>query len=328
MNGFRIRSRRLILPLVLVLGGCKFSLRRDAPVEPVLPRVAGIMTAGPGVLAGTPSEAATSTDAFVTIPEQAEFHFYFGVPEVDDDAEVLILHNEGYSVGFSEELEVPLWVCYQLFRVGDAGSFPRLRRFRTDHRSESRTNHDDYTRSGYDRGHMAPSSGIGRRWRRNAQDETYFMTNICPQLPTLNQETWEALERRVSDEYAESFENVWVVAGSIFFEDAQCIELQSGVRVPDAFYKIIVAEVDAEPGMLAVIMDQEVTGRRQLRTLTTTVDEIEELTGIDFFHALEDSIEDDAEGSEPDAMWEINRMLVPVFDGRPRTIRTQACNEQ
>ncbi len=52
--------------------------------------------------------------------------------------------------------------------------------------------------------------------------------------------------------------------------------------------------------MLALIMDQDVTGRRQIRTLARqTVREVEELTAINFFHELPDDVEADAETSEP-----------------------------
>ena len=77
-----------------------------------------------------------------------------------------------------------------------------------------------------------------------------------------------------------------------------------------------------------MVMEQGVTGRRQIRALVRqTVRQIEEMTGIDSFHDLPDATEDEAETSTPDAEWQTNRMLVPRFDDRPRTIQTRGCED-
>ncbi len=244
-------------------------------------------------------------------------YFYMGMP--DDSAigdDIKHLTNRGYAAGYSETKKNPLWVAYRLFKT-EGESYPRLQRFLVDKRTSSRINHDHYTGSGYDRGHMAPSAGIGRRYGQDAQNETYLMSNITPQLPTLNQETWEAFEKLVSETYAQNFGEVWVVTGSIFDPD-YITEICKGVEIPEAFYKIVVRERDGKPLMLAVVMEQDVTDERVLNTLVKNVDWVEEATGLDFFWQLPDDIEEQVESAEADSGWDLEQTLVPSFTARPR----------
>lgn len=55
----------------------------------------------------------------------------------------------------------------------------------------------DYRRSGFDRGHMAPAADM--RWSATAMSESFYLTNICPQTPSLNQGDWNRLEGKIRD---------------------------------------------------------------------------------------------------------------------------------
>src|SRR5205814_1421993 len=147
--------------------------------------------------------------------------------------QVQVLENDGYTVGFSGETRTPLWVCYRLFPHEFEPERPDVD-FAQDDRIDIPLKHADYTNSGYDRGHMAPSDGIGRCYGPQAQLGTFIVTNICPQHPGCNQRMWERFENKESHDYAERFGEVWIVDGPIF--DGPCVELTTDVRVPDAFY--------------------------------------------------------------------------------------------
>lgn len=252
---------------------------------------------------------------------------FMGEPVSATFTDVRRLDNAGYVAGFSRTTRTPIWVAYRLHKV----TMPMTEGrpdvdFAADDRTgfdETQLNHRSYTNSGYDRGHMAPSGGIGRCHGAGAQLGTFVVSNICPQHPGCNQRDWEAFERREVD-YAEQFGAVWVVCGPIF--EGPCVELLSDVRVPSAFFKVVVAVVDQQPTMLAIVMPNDRTDAAPIRDFVTTVDEIERRTGIDFFSGLEDEVENVVEAQSPAQAWNVDFVLTPTFPGTPRTIRTRECN--
>ncbi|MEW6250663.1 MAG: DNA/RNA non-specific endonuclease [Planctomycetota bacterium] len=259
-------------------------------------------------------------------------HVYMGLPQ--PEASYLLLVNRGYVVGYSEERRDPLWAAYRLFPVSDPPQSPRPRSFSVDERTTGCVSHDDYrpVTDRFDRGHMAPNHAIATRYGREAQLETFLMSNVCPQAACLNEGTWEAFEKVICDDYAGRGE-VYVVAGPIFGPAPE--RLPAGVEVPDAFYTIVVAPgANAVPGapagsvpppaapgvpvpqMLAIVMDQSVEGERVLSEFVTTVDDVEQRSGLDFFAELPDDIERAAESAPPDPGWQIDQPLVPRFKCR------------
>jgi endonuclease G len=208
-------------------------------------------------------------------------HAYAGLPKATAaGCEVSVLRNIGYVVGYSEARKDPLWAAYRAYRAGHWTPHPRPSGFYVDERTEARVSQRDYTRSGYDRGHMAPNHVIDKCYGREAQLETFLMSNICPQRPHLNQEVWESLEAKVADEYADRYGQVWVTVGPIFDDDIEA--LPCGVEIPDAFYSILIRESEGKPQVLAFIMPQEVVGDEPLEQFLQSVDEIEKETGLDF----------------------------------------------
>lgn len=251
---------------------------------------------------------------------------FAGEPISSDFNDLRVLHNDGYLVGFSPETRTPIWACYRLFEVADP---PDLSRpdidFATDLRAGVTVTHEDYTNTGYDRGHLAPSAGIGKCYGRDAQIGTFITSNICPQHPGLNQRCWERFENKVASDYSERLGAVWVVAGPIF--DGPCKEFESDVRVPDAFYKIVVAEVDGRFEALGIVMENDRTERSPVRDYVRRIDDIEARAHLDFFHELDDVDEDELEADEtPHDTWDIDWSLEPRFPGITRTIRVRDCD--
>jgi endonuclease G len=213
--------------------------------------------------------------------DSSRYYAYAGLPKATGPrCKVSVLTNIGYVVGYSEARKDPLWSAYQACKVEDWVTHRRPSRFRVDERTKARVSHDDYTRSGYDRGHMAPNHVVDKCYGREAQLETFLMSNICPQRPQLNQEVWESLEAKVADEYADRYGQVWVTVGPIFDDDIEA--LPCGVEIPDAFYSILVRESEGKPQVLAFVMPQEVVGDEPLEQFLQSVDEIEKETGLDF----------------------------------------------
>ncbi|MFM8332983.1 MAG: DNA/RNA non-specific endonuclease [Candidatus Methylumidiphilus sp.] len=226
------------------------------------------------------------------------------------------LRNHGFMLGYSDLRGNPLWVTYALSAPAEGARLKRPSRFTADWRGINRVSHDDYTGSGYDRGHMAPNHAISALYGRDAQMDSFLMTNVTPQKPNLNERLWERLEEVELDQFAKQFGKVWVVDGPIFDPPSERLPSSWRVEVPDAFYKIIVA-----PGakkMLAFIMPQAVRGDEPLDHYLVSVDTIEKRTGLDFFPELEDGEENRLEASVDPAPWRLQELarLPGRFSGR------------
>lgn len=108
--------------------------------------------------------------------------------------EQIIVHT-GYRLSFNRETLCPNWVAWELTAQETQGSAQRSNDFRPDPAVPFRhqVTTEDYKHCGYDRGHMCPSADM--KWSPVAQSECFFMSNICPQLHSLNAGGWEKLER-------------------------------------------------------------------------------------------------------------------------------------
>jgi len=212
----------------------------------------------------------------------------------------LVLENEAYTAGYSEIRMDPLWVCYRVFAVADPVSHSRPSRFSTDYRTDAQVSHDDYTNSGYDRGHMAPNAAIDYCYGQDAQRETFLMSNICPQTPTLNRGVWASLEEDVRN-WADAYEEVWVCTGPIFDDTHEL--LASGVEIPDRFYKIVVDDTGSGLRALAFLIPQVVVAGSVSESFLTSIDEIESASGLDFLADLDDSTEDSLESQTSLGLW-------------------------
>ncbi len=115
-----------------------------------------------------------------------------------------------------------------------------------------------------------------------AQVETFYMSNVVPLRATLYRTLWQPLERDELDLYAQRFGQVWIMAGPIFDDPT----LHRGVAIPTACYKILVAEENGHPKALAFLLPQDVPPTAQLMQYLTSVQEIEQKTGLRFFPDL------------------------------------------
>lgn len=235
-----------------------------------------------------------------------------GLPEAYDWKQPFtwtrIFRNDGFMVGYSDVRGNPLWVIYQIKPVpDDAPAYERPRRFSADWRNLTRIAPDSYSHSGYDRGHMAPNYAISRLYGRSAQLDTFLMTNITPQKPNLNRKLWQRLEEVEIDYFTQQHDVIWVITGPIFNDDIERLKSSFRVEIPDKFYKIYVAppENGRPPGMLAFIVPQKVRGTEPLNRFLVSIDQVEKETGFDFFHKMDDTLEEKLESSIKPDSWKL-----------------------
>ncbi|WP_106477485.1 DNA/RNA non-specific endonuclease [Phytohalomonas tamaricis] len=234
---------------------------------------------------------------------------WMGVPEAQEAFDWhtfnRVLRNDGFLVGWSDLRANPLWVTYKLTRVNQSRHLPRPSSFREDWRSLWPVESSSYTRSGYDRGHMAPNYAISQVYGRTAQLDTFKMTNVSPQRPDLNRKVWQRLEEVVIDQFAARFGTVWVVTGPIFDNDIR--RMRSLIEIPDAFFKIIVVP-GKHPKALAFIIPQDVTGNEPLDRFLVSIDEVEIRTGLNFFHELPEDTAHSLESRVDSKGWNLDKV--------------------
>ena len=121
--------------------------------------------------------------------------------------------------------------------------------------------------------------------------ESFFMSNMSPQLPAFNRGIWKYLEKEVR-RFAERFDKIYIVTGPVLEKDEYPAIGSNNVAIPEYYYKVIYAPAgkDGKPEMIAFILPNEKSGE-SFWNYATTVDEVEQRTGIDFFHILDDTIE-------------------------------------
>ncbi|MGR9052055.1 MAG: DNA/RNA non-specific endonuclease [Gammaproteobacteria bacterium] len=239
---------------------------------------------------------------------------YLGVPEAQHWQEprhwFRVLRNDDFMIGYSDLLGNPLWVEYKIRAIpADAPYYQRPQRFTRDWRTLNPVDHDDYLRSGYDRGHLAPNHVISRLYGRHAQLDTFLMSNISPQRPKLNQKLWQRLEQVEADHFTRLGKEVWVVAGPVFDGGTERLKSAWTVEIPDAFYKIYaLPNASGAPKLLAFLMPQRVKGSEPLTRFVTSVDNIERLTGLDFFKDLDDDVENRLEAAADASAWQLQKV--------------------
>lgn len=158
---------------------------------------------------------------------------------------------------------------------------------------------------------MAPNHAIASRYGRDAQLETFVMSNVCPQRATLNQGPWEALEKMIAQDWSQDRGEVWVVVGPIFGSSPK--RLKGVAQIPKSFFSIVVDADEGRVRLLPIIMKQTDKGIRPVVDFITTVDEIEARSGLDLFSDLPDALEDEREAENPDGDWDLHTLLVPTY---------------
>ncbi|MCL2647102.1 MAG: DNA/RNA non-specific endonuclease [Phycisphaerales bacterium] len=262
--------------------------------------ILAILCCGVGVWVGCQKHVAPRSVAASAEELTSEGRMVFGgLPRAKEGQEgrevgnFTVLRNVAYVVGYSEGRKTPLFACYRVIREQPFKLDRPKGNFLTDTRTQARVKHQDFTGSGYDRGHMAPNSAIAKCFGEQAQTETFLLTNICPQAPALNQKVWEELEKRELV-YAVRFGEVWVMDGPVFADASggTTHKLRSGIAVPAAFWKILLEDEGGGKGgeervhTFAVIMPQTVAGTEKPAQFATAIDNIEKETGLEFLWKL------------------------------------------
>ena len=203
-----------------------------------------------------------------------------------------IVRHSAFILSYQEEYELASWVLHRLVKEATLGKAERSNDFLSDPLVESGSAvAQDYSRSGYDRGHLCPAGDF--KHDKELQDETFYMSNMSPQLPDFNRGIWSDLENKVRSWVKKRGELI-IITGPILKKGLPTIGRMNKIAIPEKFYKIIYDPATEEA--IAFLFPNE--GSVELvKSFTISVNELEAMTGIDFFAKLPDSLEQKIEAN-------------------------------
>ncbi|MCA0239004.1 MAG: DNA/RNA non-specific endonuclease [Bacteroidetes bacterium] len=252
-----------------------------------------------------PANTNTSTEMPAKTEQPAEQASVSKVPENILPASTTgeVVRHTWFTLSYNEDHEQAEWVAYELTRDRlNENWAERPNTFRPDPevRTESATPRD-YTGSGYDKGHLCPAADMA--FNETAIDESFFMSNISPQVPAFNVGIWRELEELTRD-WARKFNHLYVVTGPIFSVKELGQIGFSKVTVPGAYYKVLYAP-DQQKAIAFMLPNS--LSERPVMDYACSIDQVEKRAGLDFFPSLLKGLDEELEGSLDEDAWPIDR---------------------
>ena len=214
----------------------------------------------------------------------------YEIPAPLTDRPERILYRKGYTTSYNQKTKTHNWVAWHLTDAHTRGRFQRKEEVFTedeDIAQGSRATDNDYYNSRYDRGHMCPAGD--NKWDKLAMTQSFLFTNICPQHHGLNKYEWNDLEM-LCREWAKKYGAIDIVCGPLFATDGEQKTIgKNKVWVPEAFFKVVLCR-QGTPKAIGFVYRN--AGKKQpMKDAVRSVDEIERLTKMDFFPAVDDRTE-------------------------------------
>lgn len=195
------------------------------------------------------------------------------------DENISITHHTEFSLVYNDSAEQAEWVAYKITPQSLRGEIERTNDFREDTLiREGSASLEDYSGSGYDRGHLAPA-GIMKS-SHEGMSESFLMSNISPQLPSFNRGVWKRLEEKIRY-WSEKNDSLLIITGPILDEPIDTIG-PNKVLVPSAYFKTVIAFKGDEIRGIAFLLPHE-SSSASLYSFATSIDHIETLKEMDFY---------------------------------------------
>lgn len=209
-----------------------------------------------------------------------------------------VINRRYYQLSYSNEHEQAEWVYYKLSKKLIDGKAERTDRFVADPDVIDETAlSDDYTNTGFDRGHLLPAADM--KVSQKAMQETFYMSNISPQLPEFNRKIWKKLEKKVR-EFVKDKGSLYVITGPVLEKGLPTID--KNVSIPQMYYKILVHKHGENIETISFLLPHE-ESKKELSEFIVSVDDIEKVTGIDFFKQLDSEVEQSLERRKYNGKW-------------------------
>jgi endonuclease G len=228
-----------------------------------------------------------------------------GASDVLNRFDLDVIHHKNFTVGYSEVHEQGVWVGYHLSKEKlILPNVPRTDWFEEDTLVISGSAvYQDYTGSGYTRGHLAPAGDLAHS--HESMKESFLMSNISPQMRSFNSGVWRELEECVRD-WAYRYKSLYIVTGPVFEGGRMHIGKKNEVAVPSHFYKVVMDVYEGRSKAIGFMIPHEMSVAH-LSSYAMAVDEVEARTGLDFFvEEIEDQVEEEVEANFDLGKWPID----------------------
>ena len=210
-----------------------------------------------------------------------------------------LLSRIAYNSSYNKDTKIPNWVAWHLTAEHAGGSLKKYNSFREDEDvPRPRATLEDYKGSGWSRGHMCPAGD--NKWDELAMEESFLLTNVCPQNQSLNSGVWNRIEMDCR-QWARKYGEVFIVCGPVLLKREHETIGKNRVVVPEAFFKVVLCMKDKPKAIGFVIRNNE--GKKKRDMFVNSVDEVERITGYDFFPALPDEVENVIEAKADIKEW-------------------------
>ncbi|MCX6136855.1 MAG: DNA/RNA non-specific endonuclease [Ignavibacteriales bacterium] len=213
-----------------------------------------------------------------------------------------LVRHTAYTISFVSQHQLSEWVAYELTDSMTCGGVERSTKFVKDPEIPGGSaDPKTYDRSGYDKGHLCPAADM--KWSPDAMRETFFTSNIAPQLPRFNRIAWKHLEEIVRG-WAREYGALFIVTGPVLRDSLPFLRADAHVSIPELFFKVILDYRSAKKKAIAFLMpNRECTSG--IQSYVVPIDSVEALTHLDFFSALPDSLENELESRAELGEWGI-----------------------
>ncbi len=249
-----------------------------------------------GIIPSAKAESADTIDANVSGTDFKQLQ-QIRLPETTGSVE---LDYTGFTVAFNPEYHQPNYSVWTLSADKVDGPYSRKDvNFAPDTDVDGCATLADYRSSGFDRGHMAPAADM--KWSMESMADCHLLTNMCPQDKRLNSGAWATVEKNAR-KWVKKHGTLVIAAGPVLSDSFTRYIGSSKIPVPERFFKVIIAP-DANPplGIAFIMPNGYVEGGAQ--STVTSIDQVEAITGFDFFYALPDDIENQVESQNSLRLW-------------------------
>lgn len=210
-----------------------------------------------------------------------------------------IINYKGYTLSYNEKYEQANWVAYELTADETNSHFKRTNQFMQDPLiATGSADNADYSKSGYDRGHLAPAADMG--WSVQSMAESFYYSNMSPQQPSFNRGIWKRAEE-FTRQAAIDNKAIYIVSGPVLTKNLPTIG-HHHVAVPAYYFKVLF-ENTLTPFKAIAFIIPNASSQLSLQHYAVTINEVEKLTGIDFFPALPDEQEEKLESFIDISQW-------------------------
>lgn len=224
--------------------------------------------------------------------------------------------QRSFSIFYDANNFLPLWVAYPLCRGNMYGSGNRVNDWgiMDPNIPDNKQLYMKYSYQGsYDRGHMLPSAS--RLGSNDDNRQTFYPTNMTPQISGLNQQKWAIIEGKVRD-WAEGCDTLYVVTGAVLqtaggneaVSYTYCkSDSSKSVAIPNYYYKALLQYRNNNGAKtyqaMAIWLPHKAASGAPKKEDVITIDELEELTGYDFFSNLDQNIQQSVESKVDFIYW-------------------------